>query len=132
MSTDGERRVESIMTTAVERIDPDATLREAAAAMHERGIRSLLVPGAEIGIVTSTDVLAALADGRDPDACSVADVMTVPVEWVEPDLQLREAAAMMRTYGINHLPVRDRSGDYVGMVSTTDLRETLADPPDDR
>jgi CBS domain-containing protein len=45
---------------------------------------------------------------------------------VSADLRLGEAAAMMTTYGINHLPVRDHDGDYVGMVSSTDLNETLA------
>jgi len=34
---------------------------------------------------------------------------------------------MLTTYGISHLPVRDQHGDYVGMVSSTDIHELLAD-----
>jgi len=64
--------------------------------------------------------------GEDPDGCRVEAVMTVPVEWIRADLWLEEAVAMMQTHGINHLPVRDRDGDYVGMVSSTDIREAAA------
>lgn len=127
MSSDNKTQVEAVMATPVETISADATVREAAETMRDKDVNSLFVPGAEAGIITSTDVLDAVADGHDPGRCSVADVMTVPVESVDTNLQLREAAAMMTTYGINHLPVRDRNGDYVGMVSSTDIREMLAD-----
>lgn len=127
MSTDTEARVEAAMTVPVETISATATVREAATTMRDNGFNALLVPGAEVGIVTSTDVLDTVADGRDPEQCSVDDVMTVPVESVSTDLRLGEAAEMMTTYEINHLPVRDRDGDYVGMVSSTDIRETLAE-----
>jgi len=127
MSTDNEARVEAAMTVPVETISANASVRAAATTMRDHDFNALLVPGTETGIVTSTDVLDAVADGRDPEQCSVGDVMTVPVESVSTDLRLQEVAAMMTTYDINHLPVRDRDGDYVGMVSSTDLRETLAE-----
>lgn len=126
MDTGNEEHVEAVMTASMETISADATVREAARMMRGRDINSLLVPGADAGIVTSTDVLEVVADGRDPEQCRVADVMTVPVESVGADLRVQEAAAMMTNFGINHLPVRDHSGDYVGMVSSTDLKETLA------
>jgi IMP dehydrogenase len=126
MTADNRRRVEDIMTTPIKTTSANDTVREAAAAMREADINSLLVPGTEAGIVTSTDILDAVAEGHDLDERRVKDVMTVPVESVSADLRLGEAAAMMTTYGINHLPVRDHDGDYVGMVSSTDLNETLA------
>lgn len=127
MGTTNESRVEAVMSTPVETISAEATVREAAEAMRDHGINSLLVPGAEMGILTSTDVLETVADGDDPEQRRVADVMTAPVESIDARLRLQEAAAMMTTYGFNHLPVRDNDGDYVGMVSSTDLREQLAD-----
>lgn len=123
MGSDTETQVEAVMTTPVETISASATVKEAATTMRTHDINSLLVPGAEAGIVTSTDVLDVVVDGRDPTQCSVADVMTAGVEWVSTDLRVQEAAAMMTNFGINHLPVRDADGDYVGMVSSTDLRE---------
>lgn len=127
MSTDTKSHVKAVMTTPVETISASETVRAAAATMRDHDINALLVPGGEMGIVTSTDVLDAVAEGLDLEERSVEDVMTAPVESVRADLRLQEAAAMMRNYGINHLPVRDREGDYVGMVSSTDLRELLAE-----
>ena len=114
------------MTPALETIPGDATVSEAATAMRDANIGSLLVPGAETGIVTSTDVIDAVADGLDPRKAHVEDLMTSPVESISVDLRLEEVAAMMTNYDINHLPVRDTDGDYVGIVSSTDLREAMA------
>ncbi|MFC7154644.1 cyclic nucleotide-binding/CBS domain-containing protein [Halomarina halobia] len=126
-----ETRVEAVMATPVETIASNATAREAAVVMRDHDINALLVPGVDAGIFTSTDLRDAIADGHDPDRCRVADVMTTPVESVTTDLRLGEAAAMMTTYGFNHLPVRDSDGDYVGIVSSTDIKERLAEPSDE-
>jgi CBS domain-containing protein len=122
---ESERRVESVMTTPVETIAADATVREATTVMREHEFNALLVPGSETGIVTSTDVLDVVVDGGDPESLTVESVMTAPAESVSADLRLDEAAAMMTSYGINHLPVIGGDRDYVGMVSSTDLRDTL-------
>ncbi|MFB6207396.1 MAG: cyclic nucleotide-binding/CBS domain-containing protein [Haloglomus sp.] len=125
MNERGDTRVQAVMTSPVETISAETSVREAATRMRDNGFNALLVPGGRAGIVTSTDVLDVVADSRDPDDVTVGNVMTKPVESVTTDLRLEEAAAMMANYGINHLPVRDDDRDYVGMVSSTDLRETL-------
>jgi IMP dehydrogenase len=123
----GDRQhVADIMTAPVETISSDDTVREAARVMRTENINSLLVPGTEVGILTGTDILDAVAAGHDLDELRVADVMTMPVESISEEIQLHEAVAMMTNYTINHLPVRDYDGDYVGMVSSTDLNEALA------
>jgi IMP dehydrogenase len=121
------KHVEDIMTSSVETISKDASVSDAATKMRDQEINSLLVPGADMGIITSTDVLDAVAESRDLQECQVSSLMTAPVESITVDVPLQEAAAMMTTYGINHLPVRDNHGDYIGIVSSTDLRETLGD-----
>ena len=126
MGNDTERHVEDVMTASVATISRDATVSEAASTMRDRNISSLLVLGGETGIVTSTDVLEAVAEARDPERTHVEDLMTASVESINVGLRLQEVAAMMTNYGINHLPVRDTDGDYVGIVSSTDLRETIA------
>ena len=122
---EGDTRVADVMTSPVETIGADASVREATTVMRENGFNALLVPGRDTGIVTSTDVLDVVVEGQDPGTTTVEDVMTAPVESVTGDLRLGEAAAMMTNYGINHLPVIGDDRDYVGMVSSTDLRETL-------
>jgi signal-transduction protein with cAMP-binding, CBS, and nucleotidyltransferase domain len=127
MSASTRKRVEDVMTTHVETISRNATVSEAVRKMREHEINSLLVPGSETGIITSTDVLDAVAAERDLKESRVSNLMTSPVESVNDEVQLREAAAMMTTYGINHLPVRDSHGDYIGIVSSADIRATLGD-----
>ncbi|MFD1687230.1 CBS domain-containing protein [Halobellus litoreus] len=118
MST-AQTLVRDVMSKPLVTISPDATLVEAATRMRKESVNALLVPTTELAIVTSTDVLDAVAAERDPAAATVADVMTESVETVPPDLRLTEAAAMMENFGISHLPVVD--DDLVGMVSSTDI-----------
>jgi IMP dehydrogenase len=125
MGTNDRIHVEDIMSTPLETIAADAALSEAVTVMREKEIKALLVPGSSMGIVTSTDVLDAVAAGDDVSELAVSDVMTAPVETITSNLQLEEAAAMMTNFGINHLPVVDGEGDYVGMVSSTDVTAAL-------
>ena len=92
--------------------------------MREENINALLVPTTEIAIVTSTDVIDAVARELDPATTTVAEVMTESVETVPPGLRLTEAAAMMENFGFSHLPVVD--DDLVGMVSSTDITAELS------
>jgi len=121
MDTDDTPRVGDVMSSPLRTISPDATVEAAATEMREHDISALLVTSRSRSIVSSTDILDVVADGRDPAEVTVADVMTEAVETVTPDLFLEEAAAMMETFGIKHLPVVE--DDYVGMLSTTDLAE---------
>jgi len=121
MSSDEPTRVTDIMTTPIETIEPEASVAAAAARMRDEGISALLVTTVPSSIVTTTDMLDIVAGGRDPTALTVADVMTESVETVPPSLEVEQAAQMMTTYGISHLPVVE--DDYVGMVSSTDIAD---------
>lgn len=122
----GERvTVADVMSTPLETIAEDATVREAAELMRSKDINALVVQTTTRAIVSSTDVLDAVADGRNVSELRVADVMTTGVETASPDNYMEEVAAMMTTYGIKHLPVVD--DDYVGMVSSTDVTAHLSD-----
>jgi len=126
MSTESTRRVEDLMSEPIITVSPEATVKEAAEAMQDDGINALFVPGAEAGIVTSSDILAAVAEAADTTTVTVGEVMTSPVERVPRSLPLGEAAAMMTNFGIKHLPVVDDDNDYVGIVSSTDITMALA------
>lgn len=113
-------RVEDIMSSPVETISRTATVSDAAAKMREQNISALLVTTSPPAIITSTDILDAVANGTDTSGLNVTELMTESVETVPPELQVGEAAAMMTNFGIKHLPVV-RGGDYVGMISSTDI-----------
>lgn len=118
--------VADVMSSPLETIAKDATVRDAAEQMREQDINGLFVRVSEGGIVTQTDVVQVVADGADPTDVTVGDVMTAPVESVKTTVEIGEAAQMMTTYEIKHLPVIDRHRDYVGMISSTDITEALA------
>ncbi|QLG28125.1 CBS domain-containing protein [Halorarum halophilum] len=124
MSTNNRTTVEDVMSTPLETISKDASVMEAAQRMREKEISALIVLTSPRSIISSTDVLDAVADGRDTSELQVSDVMTTDVETAAPELYMEEAAAMMATYGIKHLPVVD--DDYVGMISSTDVTAHLS------
>jgi len=124
MSPEDRATVADVMSTPLETIAADATVMEATRRMRDQDINALVVRTSPRAIVSSTDVLDAVAEGRDVTQLEVADVMTTEVETAAPDLYMEEVAAMMATYGIKHLPVVD--DDYVGMVSSTDVAAHLS------
>ncbi|RZH66606.1 CBS domain-containing protein [Natrinema altunense] len=124
MSQDDRETVADVMSTPLETISGDATVMEATKRMRETEINALVVRTSPRAIISSTDVLDAVAAGRDVSELTVSDVMTTDVETATPDLYMEEVAAMMTTYGIKHLPVVD--DDYVGMVSSTDVTAHLS------
>jgi CBS domain-containing protein len=113
-------RVREIMSSPVETIPSDATVSEAAAEMRSEEISALVVTTSPPSIITSTDILDAVAEEMNTSELGVSDLMTDSVETVPPTLRAAEAAAMMTTFGISHLPVVD-GGDYVGIISSTDI-----------
>ncbi len=126
MPTDTEKTVEDLMSEPIITVSPDMTVKEAATEMRDKDINALFVPGAEAGIVTSSDIVSAVAEAADTTEVTVGEVMTSPVERVPLSLPLGEAAAMMTNFGIKHLPVVDEDNDYVGIISSTDITTVLA------
>ena len=124
MGSNGRKTVGDVMSTPLETIATDATVQKAARRMEAENISALVVRTTPRSIISSSDVMAAVAEGRDTSQLRVADVMTTDVETATPDLYMEEAAAMMTTYAIKHLPVVD--DDYVGMVSSTDVTAHLS------
>ena len=59
---------------------------------------------------------------------SVRGRMSRRVTTVRPETRLSEAARLMRARTIRHLPVVDRAGRLVGMVTARDLRQALFAP----
>ena len=100
-----------------------ATVRDAASAMSQAGVSSILVleDGDLRGIVTDRDLRnRVLAVGLSPGSM-VQSVMTPDPVTLAPDALAFEALLEMVSRDIHHLPVVDETGRPVGLVSTTDL-----------
>ena len=120
MSSTTRTRVADVMSTPVETVAPSTPLPDGARRMREEGISALVVTAEPLSIVTTTDLLDALADGHELASLRVEDVMSEVTETVPPDGFLEEAAGAMTRHGFKHLPVVE-NGECVGMVSSTDI-----------
>jgi CBS domain-containing protein len=122
-------RVSEVMTEATVSDSAQDTIAEAAKKMWDQQTGSLLVVGEGgelIGIITERDILKAVATGRPLDTATVAEVMSKDPTTVGPGTSLREAAKLMATLWVRHLPVMD-AGKVVGIVSQRDLAGVLAE-----
>ena len=118
--------VRDVMSTPPVVISPISSVEEAAKIMVENGIGSLLVVdnrGRLIGIVTKTDIVReVVARGMNPSDVRVGDIMTKNPYYVMADATLREAASLMGSRLIGHLPVLEpESGKPVGVISMRDI-----------
>ncbi|MBL8672625.1 MAG: CBS domain-containing protein [Alphaproteobacteria bacterium] len=117
-------RVRELMTSPVVSALPSATLGEAAQQMDAANVSSLLVMDGDriAGIVTERDVLRTVGRQQgDALAIPIADLMATAVLTVPADAYLHVAIARMERNRIRHLPVTDRSGHVVGMLTARAL-----------
>lgn len=110
------------MTQAVVLDSADDSLAEAAAKMREQQTGSLLVMDGTrlLGIFTERDLLKSIGRGQDPKTTRLKDEMTTDVLTIAPDAKLSEAAQIMATKWIRHLPVIEGES-VVGVISQRDL-----------
>ena len=107
---------------------PGASVREAAKLMAQRHISAVMVTEGErlVGIFTERDISKkVVAAGGDPDAMTIGQVMTPDPDTIAPEGTADDALRMMRDHGYRHLPVVDKSGKLVGMVSVRDLYDAV-------
>lgn len=107
-------------------VDPDQTVYEILSIMRRRYINSVLVrksdKNPDYGIITSRDISDKIvAENRNPKELKVKDIMSSPIVSVQQELSIKECAMLMRENHIHHLPVEDKSGLIVGMVSASDF-----------
>jgi CBS domain-containing protein len=81
-----------------------------------------------VGIVTDRDIVVeVVAAGVDPDALKVGDIMGPEVATVRETEGLFEALRYMRDKGVRRMPVVDREGGLVGILTLDDLLSLLAE-----
>jgi CBS domain-containing protein len=115
--------VRDVMTTDVQVIGCDGTLRQAAELMRARDIGSLPVSRDQklVGMVTDRDIVVrGLAEGLDGDT-RVDRVMTSELQTCCDEDTVEQAADKMSDLGVRRLPVVDRSGNLVGFMSLSNV-----------
>ncbi len=133
-------RVANVMTTQVLTVKPETTLKEVAELLGSRGISGAPVvddAGLVLGVVSEADILAKERRPRrqtrvdrllgrthvDQKAAArtAGEAMTAPAVTIGADRRVDAAAALMLDRSVNRLPVIDREGLLVGIVTRADL-----------
>ena len=111
-------------TRSVETVSPDTSVLDASRIMNDQHIGSLVVVGAEgglVGIVTERDFLRrVIAEKCDPEQTRVSEIMTRAILTCTPDTKLDVVRATMRERRVRHMPIIE-SDRLVGMISIGDL-----------
>src|SRR6185436_7156516 len=114
------------MSKPVVVVDPDSSVSYAMTLMRRRRIHSVVVAVTEsnpaYGILTTTDVRDKIVGSdRNPAETRVREIMSGPVIMGKPEWTLKECSQLMQEHHIHHLPVADKNGTLVGLISVTDI-----------
>ena len=115
--------IAEIMTTDVEVVRPEETLRDAARAMADLDVGSLPVCDGKklIGMITDRDItVRAVAEGKSSDT-PVSEVMTDEVIWCSESDSVDEVLQKMSDAQVRRIPVVDEDRQLVGIVALGDI-----------
>lgn len=120
-----------ICVREVDLVDADESARQAAQRMHQRAVGSLVIVSSDnqpVGILTDRDLVErVLAQGKDPNATRVGQVMTADPKTVSEDASIESALSLMRGGRFRRVPVVDGDGKLVGLLSLDDVLILLAE-----
>jgi len=119
-----EVRVGDVMRKGVITLQQDETVFNAAKVLKGNVIGSVIVlrKSEPVGIITERDmVFKVIAEGKDPKKVKLKDVMSSPLKAVGPEVDIEDAARMLRDEHVKRLPVVSNKGLLIGILSETDL-----------
>ncbi len=112
----------------------DITVRAAARLMREYHVGCVVLVDEQGGerkpcsLLTDRDIAVAVtALGLDPDVIRAGDVAAKEVIEVSESAGVAETVAVMRMKGVRRLPVVDKEGKLIGIVSADDIVTLLAE-----
>lgn len=113
-------RDRDFVTTTTEK-----SVHAVAAAMKSFGVTAVLVidgqGGELVGICTERDlVFKVIAEGCDPNAITVGEIMTRDPMHVGPDRLFGHVLHLMHEGGFRHMPVVAPNGQPIGLISARD------------
>jgi len=117
-------RVGQCMTVGVFTLTADKTVYDASRLLRKTGIGSIIVmqKGKAKGIITERDIVyKVIANGRNPKTTKLGSVMSRPLKVIKASDRVESAASALRANKIKRLPVVDRKGKLVGIVTEGDL-----------
>lgn len=128
-------KIAEAMRTDLKTVSTEATLGDALVILADAHVSGLPVVdsrGQLVGVVSTTDVLTAIAEAGGAEGrerifrqTAVRDVMTPRPQTIEPDADVLDAARNMLYLEVRRLFV-EFDGKLVGVISQTDIVGALA------
>lgn len=115
--------VKEAMKTNIAVVEHKTSILEAAKLMKKRRIGSVIVLQEKhpIGILTESDILKkVVAEGKNPEVTTVAEIMTAPVLIIDPYVTLEKAMDKMGKCNIRRLPVVENN-NLIGIITERDI-----------
>jgi CBS domain-containing protein len=144
-------QVRDVMVSPVITVEADATVRDVAKTLLEKRISAVPVvdnAGKVVGIITESDLMRRAEAGTErpyswwlrflageaaiaaeyvkSHANKVEDVMTTDVVTAVPETLVHEIATLLEEHQIKRVPIVDKDGNLVGIVSRADLIQAVA------
>jgi len=120
-----DKKLKDVMTSPVSCLGPHETIKDAASKMSELDIGALVVcedDGSPVGIVTDRDItVRAIAQGKDPATCRVAEVMSRQVVTCDEEDTTKRAEELMEQHQIRRVVVMGADKKPRGIVALSDL-----------
>ena len=117
-------KVRDLMTSGVASIDSDDSLSSAARMMWECdcGVIPVTREGRVLGVITDRDICMASWIRNQPlSELRISDSMSRELFSCSPDDNVSVAERLMQSRQIRRLPVIDREGHLVGILSLADI-----------
>ncbi|WP_254810091.1 CBS domain-containing protein [Natronosalvus amylolyticus] len=122
--------IENLARSDVVTAREDESVRELATRMDESKVGSIVITDGNepVGIVTDRDLaLRVIGDGTDPASTTAGEVMTDSLTTVDQTDGFYRATELMSEHGIRRLPVCNENNELVGIITSDDLTELLAE-----
>ena len=116
--------VKEVMSSPVIEAEEYETAEDAAKKMMKYGVGAIIVTGQRgepVGIVTKTDLVnKVIAKNLKPNEVKLKDIMSSPLQTIDPDAKIEEALRKMNKLKVNRLAVIYKNR-LAGLVSIKDI-----------
>lgn len=134
LSTMRELTAHDLMSYPVDTIEANMPIKEAAHILIEKDVNRLLVTekGKPVGVISTTDFIASIAEQEKPKRETVADVMSDAILVCRGKTPIISAARTIMQAGWRSVLVVDAKGKHLGVVSGKDLIRFVENGIDNR
>ena len=121
-------KVRRIMLTDVPILKKEAKIEEAARLLSDsrHGCIIILEKGFPVGIITDMDFVRYVVNNNRSQRDNVSSIMSSPVSYMYPDMDLNEALRIVDTKKHKRYPVVENS-KFLGLVTENDIVTSISE-----